>query len=194
MNRACIAFITMCLLAPHLPAQIARISGAGEAANSWAAVPWSYPFSYNPYYDELHSIKNFYKFWTSMDQHDPPQPIVTGTTLPPPPPATPVVHEYHWPGEANPAATFSIMTTNGTVYLATMVWVEGDNVHFNSVDGGVLVIPLSSISRSLTQTANAQKNLNLPLPWMQAGTPKIEAAPEDQPRNPTPPSVGNAVK
>jgi hypothetical protein len=79
----------------------------------------------------------------------------------------------------NTSATFSIVATNGTVYLATMVWVEGGNVHFNSVDGGVGQIPLSSVSRSLTETANAQKNLNLRLQWTQAATPNIEALPEE---------------
>ena len=84
-----------------------------------------------------------------------------------------------WPEQVNTSATFSIVTTSGTVYLATMVWVEGGDVHFNSVDVGVRQIPLSSVSRSLTETANAQKKLNLRLPWTQAATPNIEALPED---------------
>jgi hypothetical protein len=74
------------------------------------------------------------------------------------------VHEYSWPKEVNTSATFSIVSTSGTVYLATMVWVQEGNVNFNSVDGDVRQLPLSSVSRSLTQTANAQKNLNLRLP------------------------------
>ena len=99
---------------------------------------------------------------------------------PPPPPVTPVLHEYSWPKDVNTSATFSIVTTSGTVYLATMVWVQECNLHFNSVDGDVREIPLSSISKSLTQTANAQKNLILRLPWTQAATPDIEALPAEQ--------------
>jgi len=103
-----------------------------------------------------------------MGESDPAQPSYTNQSPePPPPPAppvTPVLREYHWPEQVNTSATFSIVTTSGTVYLATMVWLEGDNVHFNSEDGGVRQIPLSSVSRSLTQTANAQKNLNPRLP------------------------------
>ena len=57
------------------------------------------------------------------------------------------------------------------------------DVHFNSVDGGVLQIPLSSVWRSLMETANAQKNLSLRLPWTQAATPNIEALLEEQVRS-----------
>jgi hypothetical protein len=71
----------------------------------------------------------------------------------------------------NTSATFSIVSTSGTVYLATMVWVQEGNVHFNSLDGDVRQIPLSSVSSELTQTANAHKNLNLRLPSAQAPTP-----------------------
>ena len=72
---------------------------------------------------------------------------------PPTPSPAPVVRQYNWPEQANPSAAFSIVTTSGPVYLATMVWVEGANVQFNSVDGGFRQIPLASVSRSLTQTA-----------------------------------------
>jgi len=142
MNRACIVLIVICLAASHLPAQNA----------------------YKPNYDELYNIKTFANYAASMDRHASPQPIVTGTTPPPPPAAVPVRSDYNWPGPVDTSATFSIVTASGAEYLATMVWVEGENIHFNSVDGGVRQIPLSSVSRSLTQTANAQKNLNLSLP------------------------------
>ncbi|HLK65233.1 MAG TPA: hypothetical protein VKU19_17455 [Bryobacteraceae bacterium] len=95
---------------------------------------------------------------------------------PPTPPVTPVTHEYNWLAEVNTSATFSIVTTSGTVYLATMVWVDGDNVRFNSVDGGVRELALASVSRSLTQTANAQKNLNLRLLWAQAPGASVATA------------------
>ena len=75
-----------------------------------------------------------------MRESDPPQPGDTNQSAEPPPlpppPVTPVLHEYSWSDQINTSATFSIVTTGGSVYLATMVWVEGGNVHFNSVDGG----------------------------------------------------------
>ena len=120
--------------------------------------PWTFYTPYTP--------------WSTMDESDLRQPGYTSQSQapppPPPPPVAPVLHEYNWPGQEDASARFSIVTTSGTVYLATMVWVEGENLHFNSVDGGVRQIPLSAVSRSLTQTANAQKNLNLPLPRTQA--------------------------
>jgi hypothetical protein len=135
---------------------------------------------YPPYYDyydsyypdfDLYRLSDFYNFWTSINRRDAPQqPMYADRSPEPPPPPppppspAPVVRQYNWPEQISPPTPFSIVTTSGTVYLATMVWVEGGNVLFNSVDGGVLRIPLSSVSRSLTQTANAQKNLNLRLP------------------------------
>jgi hypothetical protein len=142
-------------------------------------------YDYNYYY-----ALDSYRFgasstvWSGVRESDPPQPSHTNQSPepppPPPPPVTPVLHEYNWPEQVTTSATFSIVTTSGTVYLATMVWVEGGNVHFNSVDGGVRQIPLSSVSRTLTETANAQKNLNLRLPCTQAATPNIEALREAQ--------------
>ena len=117
---------------------------------------------------DLYRLWVLYRFWGSLQQREPPRPIyIDRSPEPPPPPAPParpVLHEYSWPEEVNTPATFSIVTTGGEVYLARMVWVEGDDLHFNPVNGVVRQIPLSSVSRSLTQTANAQKNLNLPLP------------------------------
>jgi hypothetical protein len=162
---------------------VARTSFSGEnlgvRQNLVGGVCYPAPFYqycdynyYNYYALDSYRLWAFYTFWNGMHESDPPQPSYTNQSPepppPPPPPVTPVLHVYNWPEQVNTSATFSIVTTNGTVYLATMVWVEGGNVHFNSVDGGVRQMPLSSVSRSLTQTANAQKNLNLPLPWTQA--------------------------
>jgi hypothetical protein len=114
-------------------------------------------YDYNYYALDLYRLWAFYTFWNGMHESDPPQLNYTNQSpeppLPPPPPATPVLREYNWPEQVNTAATFSIVTISGTVYLATMVWVEGGNVHFNLVDGSVRQIPLSSVSRSLTETA-----------------------------------------
>jgi hypothetical protein len=125
-------------------------------------------YDYNYYALDLYGLWPFYTSWNGVQESAPPQPSYTIQSPqpppPPPPPVTPVLLEYHWPEQVNTSATFSIVTTSGTVYLATMVWVEGGDVHFNSADGDVRQIPLSSVSRSLTQSANAQKNLNLRLP------------------------------
>ena len=159
MNRLCIALLTLFLAASHLPAQ----------------TTWLYPINFSTQYDELYDLKNLHSYWTSMDRHDPRPSLITGTATPAPLPAAPVVREYYWPDQADSSATFSIVTNSGAEYFATMVWVEGDNLRFNSVDGGIRQIPLPSVSRPLTQVANARKQLKLTLPSVQTG----EAAPPD---------------
>ena len=153
-------------------------------------------YNLNSYSLDLYRLWILHTYWNGLAESDPPQPTYTSQSPepppPPPPPVTPVVHEYDWPKEVNTSATFSIVTNSGTVYLAKMVWVQEGNVHFNSVDGDVRQIPLSSISRALTQTANAQKNLNLRLPSAQAPTPDTEAPPEERPRSGLRPSGATA--
>ena len=206
MNRVSIALVAVCLVTSQLMAQrgsdrnayesrpvVTRTSFSGQnlgvRQNLDGGVCFPAPFyqycnyDFNNYYAlDLYRLWALSAFWNGVHQSDPPQPSYRNQSpvppLPPPPPVTPVLHEYSWPEQMNTSATFSIVTTSGTVYLATMVWLEGGNVHFNSVDGGVGQIPLSSVSRSLTETANAQKNLNLRLQWTQAATPNIEALPE----------------
>ena len=189
MNRVSIALVAVCLVTSHLMAQRADVGGGdrtilsgrnlGVRQNLDGSVCFPAPYyqycnygNFNYYALGLYRPWAFYPFWNGIGESDPPQPSYTNQSPepppPPPPPVTPVLHEYNWPEQVNTSATFSIVTTSGTVYLATMVWVEEGNVHFNSADGGVRQVPLSSVSRSLTQTANAQKNLNLPLPWTQA--------------------------
>jgi hypothetical protein len=140
--------------------------GRGFVANRslpfWGAYPW-FDTSYN--YPDY----NFYSFWDRLadEYYHPPKDSVMRLQeppAPPPPPPVPVVREYHWTPQVEPPAPFSIVTTGGTEYLATLVWVEGSEIHFNSVDGGVQRIPRASVSRQLTQAANARKKLNLPLP------------------------------
>ncbi len=137
-------------------------------------------YDVNSYALGFYRLWTYHTLWNGMNESDLRQSgSATQTPDPPPPPTptvTPVTHEYNWPAEGNTPATFSIVTTSGTVYLATMVWVDGDNVRFNSVDGGVRELALASVSRSLTQTANAQKNLNLPLPWAQGPGPSVATA------------------
>ena len=187
MKRLCIALCTISLVTSHLSAQRGGIHvGRGNAAPSrpvfgrtnfgtrnfgsgrfggfGSVFPWVYPGGL--YYDDYYGPDGLWA--RTLDQYFAQQPLQPEPPLelpaPPPPPPTPVVREYHWPEETRPPAAFSIVTSAGTEYLATMVWVEGDTIRFNSVDGGVRQIPRSSVSRSLTRAANAQKHLNLPLP------------------------------
>jgi len=179
MIRVYIALIVTCFVSSQLNAQNAEVSRERIAHGVRPSFAWTTfnPQFYPPYYDYyysyndnsgLRSLWNFYAFWRSVDEQDRPQASygeeATEPSRVPATPATPMVREYHWPEQVDAPAPFSIVTTSGTEYLATMVWVEGGNVHLNSVDGGALQIPLASVSRSLTKSANAQKKLNLPLP------------------------------
>jgi len=127
-------------------------------------------YDFNPYFQEVYRFATFYTPWNGIDGGDLRQASYTNQPqeppppTPPPPPVMPVLHEYNWPGQVNTSATFSIVTTSGAVYLATMVWMEGENLHFTSVEGGARQIPLATVSRPLTQAANARKSLTLPLP------------------------------
>jgi hypothetical protein len=76
----------------------------------------------------------------------------------------PIVREYHWPEQVERPAPFSIVTTDGTVYYATLAWTEGGKLHFKSTEGGTRELQLSLISKALTEAENARKNLHLPLP------------------------------
>jgi hypothetical protein len=192
MIKLSIALIAGCLLTSHLMAQPADIRGSypmlsgrnlGVRQNLDGGVCFPAPSYQNCIYDhnyytlELYSLWAFYTFWNGMDGSDRPQPSYTKQSPepppPPPPPVTLVVHEYSWPEEVNTSTTFSIVTTSGTVYLATMVWVQEGNFYLTLVDGDVRQLPLSSVSNSLTQTANAQKNLNLHLPGTQDLRPSV---------------------
>jgi len=179
MIRVSVVLIAMCFVLCQLNAQPAEASGertgylirpyfarttvSGQFFPSY----YDYYYSYNDNFG-LRGLWNFYAFWKSVDEQERPQ-ATSGdqprqaSPIPAPPPA-PVVREYDWPEQVDTSSAFSIVTTGGTEYLATMVWVEGGNLHLNSVDGGVLQIPLASVSRSLTKAANAQKELNLQLP------------------------------
>ncbi len=189
MRRVSLALVAVCVVASPL---MARPAGLGVRQNLDGSVCFPAPFYQYcnyvygyPYYAlDWYRPWPFFPFWSAVYESDPPQPSYTiqSPELPPPPtpPPTPVLHEYDWPDEENPSPAFSLVTTSGTVYRATMVWVEGGDVHFNSDDGSVHQIPLSSISRSLTGTANAQKHLALRLPWTQPAAPTSAALSEEQ--------------
>lgn len=188
MNRVSIAFIAVCLVTSQLAAQVVGFPerNFGVRQNLGGGTCFPPPFYENCIYDDhnyynvnLYRLWRFHPLWNSMEERDRPQPSFTirlpEPPPPPAPPATPVLHEYHWPDQTDTSQTFSIVTTSGAEYLAMMVWVEGENLHFNSLDGATRQIPMTSVSRSLTQIANARKNLNLPLPSIEAG----EATPPD---------------
>jgi len=189
MKNVCAAIGTIILLAPVLTAQRGGAHpGGGTGAsltrppfplsgrtnfggrrssfgNSFRGFGGGFPWAYASLYDDW-GFGDGYPYDYPQQQPNiyivmpPPQ----EPTEPPPPPPAPVIREYHWQEQVEPPAPFSIVTTNGTVYTATLVWVEGNSVHFHSTEGGSRQLPLSSVSRSLTQAANAQKNLRLPLP------------------------------
>ncbi len=184
MKRVSIAIVALCFLTSHLLAQRSGYPNPygnslsrqepGVRQNTDGSIcfpsPWydTCIYDYHPYSLDLYRVWPFYTVWNGVPDNDIPRPTLTHQALEtpptPPPPVKPVSHEYDWPKEVNAPATFSIVTTNGTEYLATMVWVQDSDVHFTSVDGGVHQLPLSSISMPLTQTANARKNLSLHLP------------------------------
>ena len=191
MNKTTIAIAVVCLGASQLMAQRGGARGGNQSASGSHPVAartnfgvrnlgvrqhaYNHPYSESPYYgsdlyDDTYSgldgygPRGFYTSSNGVDESDPPQPsYMNQPPEPPPPPVTPVLHEYSWPKEVNTPAPFSIVTTDGTEYLANMVWVQEGEVHFNPVEGDTAQLPLSSVSRSLTQAANARKNLDLHL-------------------------------
>ena len=191
MRRVSLALIAVCVVASPL---MAHRAGFGLRQNLDGSVCFPAPFyqycHYGYPYDALdwYPVGLFNPFWNGMYERDLPQPTYTIQSPEPPPPPTPpptpVLREYHWPDEGTPSPTpspaFSLVTTSGTIYCATMVWVEGDTVHFNSEDGSVRQVPLSSISKSLTESANAQKHLTLRLPGPLPPAPTRAALPEEQ--------------
>ena len=187
MRRVSLALVAVCVAASPLMAQRA---GHGARQNPDGSVCFpapSYQYcSYGyPYYAlDWYPFGLFNPYWNRVSESEPPQASRTAqppeAPPPPTPPATPVLNEYHWAEEGNPSAAFTLVTTSGTIYRATMIWVEGGDVHFNLEDGSARQIPLSSVSRPLTESANAQKHLSLRLPWMEPAAPACAALPEEQ--------------
>jgi hypothetical protein len=93
-------------------------------------------------------------------------PVPYGEAAPDPRPAPSEVREYRWPNDApnKPGAAFSIVSTEGTVYRADMVCVQGDAVRFFTPEGTELELPLASVDRARTREANAGLNVKLQLP------------------------------
>jgi hypothetical protein len=93
-------------------------------------------------------------------------PVPYGEAAPDPRPAPSEVREYRWPNDApnKPGAAFSIVSTEGTVYRADMVCVEGNAVRFFTPEGNELELPLANVDRARTREANAGLNVKLQLP------------------------------
>jgi hypothetical protein len=89
---------------------------------------------------------------------------------PPPPPPQPELREYKWPEAGNdPSAVFTIVLNDGSSRSATAVWVQGNTVRYFTPDGTAGRMPLESVNRAATRTANVAKNLTLALPAESSG-------------------------
>ncbi len=95
------------------------------------------------------------------------QPVVPA---PPPQPARPVVHEYHFSEEAAapPAPeeqrAYVIALKNGSQDSAVALWVEGGILHYVNRDYDQRDVALSQIDRALTLKLNREQRLPLSLP------------------------------
>jgi len=85
---------------------------------------------------------------------------------PPAPPVRPEVREYHWPssGSHSSGATFSIVSKDGRVQSAAMVWVQDNTLCYLAPGGSQGRMPIDSIDRQATRQRNAEKHLNFWLP------------------------------
>jgi hypothetical protein len=85
---------------------------------------------------------------------------------PPPPPIQPETREYQWPASASDssATTFSIVSKDGQVQLATAVWVQDNALCYFTPDGRKGRIQIGSVDRQSTRQRNAENHLNLWLP------------------------------
>jgi hypothetical protein len=194
MDRISIAFFAASLVTSHLAAQGFIERNFGVRENLGGGICFPAPYYQNCSYDDnnysnvgMYRLWRFHTAWNRAEELERPQANYAIRLSDPPaptaPPPTPVVHEYHWPDQGNTSATFSIVTDSGAEYLATMVWVDGETLRFHSADGGTRQLPLTSVSRHLTQIANARKDLKLPLPSAEAG--ELASADSTAGSNPT---------
>ena len=118
----------------------------------WGYACDPYYASYDGYPEPSHTI--------TIPQVVAPQPPA------PPPPVRPEVREYHWPssGSDTSATTFSIVSKNGRVESATVVWVQDEALCYVTLDGSQRRAPIVSIDRQATSQRNAEKHLYFWLP------------------------------
>ena len=89
---------------------------------------------------------------------------------PPPKPAEPVIHEYHF-SEAAAAPlppveerAYVIVLKDGSKDSAVAVWVQGRTLHYIDSDDNERNVALSEIDRTLTRKLNREQQLPLSLP------------------------------
>ena len=118
----------------------------------WGYACDPYYASYDGYPEPSHTI--------TLPQVAAPQPPA------PPSPVRPEVREYHWPssGSDTSATTFSIVSKNGRVESATVVWVQDDMLCYVTLDGSQRRVPIVSIDRQATSQRNAEKQVYFWLP------------------------------
>jgi len=121
----------------------------------------SWGYACDPYYASYGNGDPAPSLTITMPQVVAPQP-----PAPPPPPVRAEVREYYWPstrGDSS-ATTFSIISKDGLVEFATVVWVQDDKLYYVTPDGGQRRAPIVSIDRDATRQRNAEKQLSFWLP------------------------------
>jgi hypothetical protein len=125
------------------------------------SIAWGYPDDFNGQRDEGYYDSGSQNPMIVMPQESYGPTVVQA----PPPPVRPELHEYNWPeSETNTVATFTIIGKSGSAHSAIAVWVQGDAVRYITPDGTGGRLPLDSVNREATRSANAAKHLTLSLP------------------------------
>ncbi len=94
-------------------------------------------------------------------------PVIQKAETPPPPPATarPEIHEFHGPSSSSSSGTtYSIVSKDGRVQRAALVWVEGDALGYYAPDHSTGLAPIDSLDLQATR----QRNAGQQLPWLPA--------------------------
>ena len=184
MKRLLIGAIMIGAVAGQLAAQANLSGGVVVLSFGGLLVPgtsslnfWSDPPCDRPAQAGRHGDKGFPYWGYACDpSYAGPAPSVTvaipqvaAPPVPPPPAPTirPEVREYNWPSFSSDssATTFSIISKDGRVQSASMVWVQDDAVCYATPDGGQDRMPIDSIDRKATRQRNADQQLN----WLPAG-------------------------
>jgi hypothetical protein len=89
---------------------------------------------------------------------------------PPPKPAEPVIHEYHFseaaaaPPPSVEQRAYVIALKDGSKDFAVALWVEGRTLHYIDGEDNERHVALSEVDRALTQKLNREQQLPLSLP------------------------------
>jgi len=89
------------------------------------------------------------------------QAVAPPVPTPPPTPARPEMHEYQWPSSdsGSSATTYSIVSKDGVVHSATLVWIQGKTLCYRTSDDSTGRIPIDSIDRDATRHRNGERQL-----------------------------------